>query len=265
MFDLNGTKKIVIKVGSSLIINEDGGHLVINSEWLKTLASDVIYLRKSGIDVIVVSSGAIAFAKSILYPNFIPKNSDLTVAKKQSLAAFGQVKLMNLYSEIFAAHNINVAQILMTAHDNKDQNSRSNIQAAISELIASDMIPIINENDVVATDEIKIGDNDTLSAIVSATVGADSLFLLSDIDGLYDKNPHLNSDAILIREVRDIDQSILNIAGDSLSSVGTGGMRTKVLAAQIAKQANCKTIIISGKHNNPIRQFLNTHTGTVFY
>lgn len=257
MFDFKGQKKIVIKIGSSLLV-ESGR---IRQNWFLSLVDDVVKLTQKNVEIIIVSSGAIALGRS-----FLKTYDKFSIEQKQAAAAVGQINLMSFYQEKFAAKNLVIAQILLGSNDFKNDNSYNNCQNTIRALLQNSIIPIINENDSVATAEIKIGDNDTLAAEVAKMVGADSLILLSDVNGLYDKDPNLNPDARLIREVIEINQSIEGLAADSPSKVGTGGMITKISAAKIATRANCHTIIVNGQNNSPISQ-LESLDGefTIFY
>jgi glutamate 5-kinase len=252
---LASCQKIVIKIGSSSIVRqqEDGGFKIAN-DWLVSLAEDVDGLLKMGKQVIIVSSGAIATAK--LEYSF---DKDYSIVQKQALSSVGQYKLMDRYDKIFAKLGIKVGQILVNKDDAKYKERRQNIKHTTEALWQSfKAIPIINENDAVNFNEIKIGDNDTLSAIVASITDADLLVLLSDIDGLYTSNPKNDPKAIFLHHVEKLTKAIEQMASPPTSKVGTGGMVTKIKAAKIAlgtrlaNGKNCKMIIKSGLSLNPL-------------
>ena len=232
--------RIVIKVGTSTLAHSTGRLNIRLTETLVKVLSD---LKNAGHEIILVSSGAIAvgFGK-LLLPS---RPTEMSV--KQACAAVGQCELMYTYDRLFGGYNHTVAQILLTGADIDHTERRQNFENTINRLLQLGALPILNENDTIATDEIVIGDNDTLSAIVSATVSADLLILLSDIDGLYDSDPHRNPDARLIETVPVIDAHILSLAGDKGSALATGGMVTKLHAAQIATSAGCEMVIANGE------------------
>jgi glutamate 5-kinase len=257
-FDLGKRKKIVIKIGSSLLVEEG----VVRENWLKDLALDISNLIKKNIEVVIVTSGAIALGKNFLKS----KNKKLSLEEKQAAAAIGQIQLMSFYRSFFKKNNLEVAQILLTAADCNNRERYLNSQNTISTLLKNHIIPIINENDTVAVDEIKIGDNDRLAARVAQMISADLLILFSDIDGLYDKNPKTNKEAKLIFEVKKITKDIEDMAGGSSSNVGTGGMITKIKAAKMLNNSSCNTIITSGLVKNPLQKLLaGKQNYTIFY
>lgn len=257
-FDIGSRNKIVIKIGSALLI-EDGA---VKKEWLKSLAQDIEELSSFGCDIIIVSSGSIALGKTKL----TIKNNKLSLQDKQAAAAIGQIQLMRFYHDLFEECGLEVAQILLTVSDCDDRARYLNSQNTISSLLKNKIIPIVNENDTIAVDEIKIGDNDRLAARVSQMVGADLLILFSDIDGLYDKNPRTNDDAKLVHEVYKIDKTIENMASDAVSNVGTGGMITKIKAAKMATMSSCDTIITDGQKQNPLQNLLSDQQNfSIFY
>lgn len=231
--------RIVVKVGTSTLAHKTGRLNIRRIEELCKVLSD---LKNAGNEVVLVSSGAIGMGVGKLS---LEKRPD-DIPTKQAAAAVGQCELMYTYDKLFTEYNHNVAQILITAPDIESETRKRNFHNTLERLIELDTIPIINENDTVSTEEIEIGDNDTLSAIVTANIGADLLILLSDIDGLYNKDPHKHPDAVLINRVDEIDESILALAGGKGSSLGTGGMVTKLTAAQIATNAGCDMIIANG-------------------
>lgn len=234
--------RIVVKVGTSTLAHATGRLNIQRMERLCKVLSD---LKNAGHEIILVSSGAIGMGVGKLSLSARPKD----MPTKQAAAAVGQCELMYFYDKLFTEYNHIVAQLLITAPDLAGDGSRkSNFHNTLARLLELGALPIINENDTVSTDEIVIGDNDTLSAFVAATVSADLLILLSDIDGLYDSDPHENPDARLIPVVERLDDHIRALAGGSGSSLGTGGMVTKLQAAQIATEAGCEMVIANGHH-----------------
>jgi len=231
--------KIVIKVGTSTLAHSTGRLNIRRMEDLCKVISD---LKNAGHELILVSSGAIGMGSGKLHLNGKPTD----MPTKQAAAAVGQCELMYVYDKLFTEHNHTVAQILITAPDVEDVQRKTNFHNTLVRLMELGVLPIINENDTVSTDEIEIGDNDTLSAMVAASVGAQLLILLSDIDGLYDNNPNTNKDAKLISVVTDPDE-VEKYANSSDSQLGTGGMVTKISAARIANNAGCDMIIANGK------------------
>ena len=232
--------RIVVKVGTSTLAHSTGRLNIRHTEELVKVLSD---LKNAGHEVILVSSGAIGMGVGKLSLSARPTD----MSSKQACAAVGQCELMYTYDRLFSAYDHTVAQILLTGVDIEHASRRENIQNTLTRLLELGALPIINENDTVSTDEIVIGDNDTLSAIVSATVSADLLILLSDIDGLYDRDPRRDPDAKLIETVPVIDARILSLAGDKGSELATGGMVTKLHAAQIATAAGCEMVIANGE------------------
>ncbi len=256
ILDLN-KKKIVIKIGSSLLV-EDGK---LRDLWLKNFVSNIAELLKKNIEIIIVSSGAIALGRGFLKA----ADKKLSLEEKQASAAIGQIQLMSFYRDFFKKYKINVAQILLTASDCNSRERYLNSKNTIDTLLKNKIIPIINENDTVAVDEIKIGDNDRLAARVAQMTSSDLLILFSDIDGLYDKNPKIEKNAKLISEVFEINKDIENMAGGSVSKVGTGGMITKIQAAKMVAPYGCETIITSGLIENSLKKlFLGKQNYTIF-
>ena len=233
--------RIVVKVGTSTLAHPTGRLNIQRMEKLCKVLSD---LKNMGHEIILVSSGAIAMGFGKLNLSERPKD----VPTKQASAAVGQCELMYIYDKLFTEYNHTVAQLLITAPDIEEGGVRKqNFHNTLARLLELGALPVINENDTVSTDEIVIGDNDTLSAIVSATVSADLLILLSDIDGLYDRDPRRDPDAKLIETVPVIDARILSLAGDKGSELATGGMVTKLHAAQIATASGCEMVIANGE------------------
>lgn len=233
--------RIVVKVGTSTLAHATGRLNIQRMERLCKVLSD---LKNAGHEIILVSSGAIGMGVGKLSLSARPKD----MPTKQAAAAIGQCELMYIYDKLFSEYNHIVAQLLITAPDLAEGGSRkAHFHNTLARLLELGALPVINENDTVSTDEIVIGDNDTLSAIVSATVSADLLILLSDIDGLYDRDPRRDLDAKLIETVPVIDARILSLAGDKGSELATGGMVTKLHAAQIATAAGCEMVIANGE------------------
>jgi len=257
-FNFEGNRRLVIKVGSSLLIGEDGH---VHREWLQGLAHDVARLHAEGHELLIVSSGAIAIGSTVLGIN--KRRAKLT--DLQAAAAAGQVQLVHAYQEALAAHRIVAAQILLTPGDTEDRRRFLNARGTLSRLLAQSVVPIINENDTVATEEIRYGDNDRLAARVSQLVMADVLVLLSDVDGLYSADPGKDSSAQHIAEVHKITDDILLAAGETRSDVGSGGMATKVQAARIATHAGCSTVVTNGAIKRPLMALANGGRHTVFH
>ena len=233
--------RIVVKVGTSTLAYPTGR---LNIQRMERLCKTLSDLKNAGHEIILVSSGAIAMGFGKLNLSERPKD----MPGKQASAAVGQCELMYVYDKLFTEYNHTVAQLLITAPDIADGGSRkANFHNTMDRLLELGALPVINENDTVSTEEIAVGDNDTLSAIVAATVSADLLVLLSDIDGLYDGDPRKNPDAKLIPTVETVDERIIALGGGSGSSLGTGGMATKLLAAQIAVGAGCEMVIANGE------------------
>jgi glutamate 5-kinase len=254
---LSDYRRIVVKVGSSLLVNDRGE---VDRQWLTTLAHDISLLRVAGHQVLIVSSGAIAIGSSILGINKRrAKLEDL-----QAAAASGQVQLVHAYQEVLGAHGIGAAQILLTPDDTENRRRFLNARGTLGRLLERGMIPIVNENDTVATDEIRYGDNDRLAARVAQLVMADALVLLSDVDGFYTADPGKHADAQHIAEVTRITSEMQAMAGETRSDIGSGGMATKVQAARIATHAGCSTIIASGQIEHPLRALMDGARCTIF-
>ena len=252
-------KRIVFKVGTSTLTHEETSCLdLVKMEKFVRILTD---LRNQGKDVVVVSSGAIAVGREALGLNERPQERSM----KQACAAVGQIRLMTVYQKLFSEYNQNTAQILMTKITIANDTSRHNAENTFRELLKMGVIPIVNENDTVATDEIDFGDNDHLSAIVSAIVKADLLVLLSDIDGLYTDDPNTNADARLIPLVERITDEMLGMAKGPTTEMGTGGMSSKVEAAGIANDAGADMIIINGDDMENLNRLLaGEEIGTLF-
>lgn len=257
---LKEKKRIVIKIGSSSLTHKETGRLDLIK--MEVLVREISDLQNRGIEVVLVSSGAIAVGRNAMGIQHKPQQ----VSQKQACAAIGQTRLMMIYQKLFAEYDHTAAQILLTKDIMLNDLSRRNARNTFDELLHMGAIPIVNENDTISTYEIEFGDNDTLSAIVAALIGADLLILLSDIDGLYTDDPHSNPDAEFIHFVEKLDEQLLAMGkGSTGSSVGTGGMATKLTAAQIATAAGTDMIIANGEDFHTIHRIMNGNDiGTLF-
>jgi len=261
---IKGKKRIVVKVGSSSLTHRETGDLdYIRIEKLVRELSDI---RNQGKDVILVSSGSIAAGKNVMrLKNLNAGSQREAMALKQACSAVGQAKLMMTYQKLFAEYNQVAAQILMTKNTIVDNLNRYNAHNTFSQLLSMGAIPVVNENDTVATYEIEIGDNDTLSAIVAALVGADLLILLSDIDGLYTDDPRKNPDAGFIEQVDELSEVMDMGKSSTGSDVGTGGMNTKLIAAKIATKSNVDMIIANSRDIGVLHRIMSgKNEGTLF-
>ena len=245
---LTQARLVVVKVGSALLVDGDSGR--INRAWLETLVEDLLRLRRRGQKVILVSSGAIALGRRRLGL----KAGPLRLEDSQAAAAVGQIRLAHAYKELLEANEVTVAQVLLTLEDSERRRRYLNARATLEALLALGALPVINENDTVATAEIRYGDNDRLAARVAQMASADCLVLLSDVAGLYSADPNQDPGAQLIREVRHITPEIEAMAGRASSQVGSGGMRTKILAARIAVAAGCHMCVAAGTPTHPLRR-----------
>lgn len=254
-------KRVIIKIGSSSLTHEKTGS--INFSKMERLVRALCDIRNQGLDVCLVSSGAIAVGKDSL--SLKERPTDISV--KQACAAVGQARLMMTYQKLFGEYNQVTGQVLMTKYTMVNQESRSNAKNTFEELFALGVIPVVNENDTVSTYEMRFGDNDTLSALVASLTGADLLILLSDIDGLYTDDPHKNPNAEIISDVYEIDDKILGMAkGSTGSNVGTGGMATKLAAAKIATYSGADMIIANGEDISVIEDIIaGKKIGTQFH
>jgi len=253
---LASAKRIVIKIGSALLVEDTTGEP--HRAWLAALADDVVAARGAGQQVVIVSSGAIALGRRLLGLSGV-----LKLEEKQAAAATGQARLMGAYEAAFARHGVFVAQALLTLDDTERRRRWLNARATLETLLSLGAAPIINENDTVATTEIRYGDNDRLAARTAQMISADALVLLSDIDGLYERDPRTHPKAPFVPEVCDITPAVEAMAGGS-GALGTGGMRTKLDAAKIATRAGCAVAITSGKHLNPLARLKSGARATWF-
>jgi len=254
---INKFKKIVIKVGSSTIVDKKGKPKKI---WLQEFAKDVKNLIKKKKQIVIVSSGAIALGCEYLK---IKKNG-LKVDKSQAVASIGQIELMDFYKKTFDKSKIKISQILLTLDDTEQRRRSINAKRTIDNLLAMQIVPIVNENDTTATTEIKYGDNDRLAARVSQIIGADCLILLSDVDGLYTSNPKKSKKTKLIKTVKEIDENIKRYAYKAENFYGSGGMKTKIEAAKICQLSGCYMVIANGKYKNPIKEIYKNKKCTWF-
>ena len=257
---LKFARRIVIKVGTSTLAHGDSGKL--NLYRIEHLIREIADLHNAGKEIIFVSSGAIAAGIGKMNLKAKPQ----TIPENQALAAIGQGVLMHIYEKFFAEYGLTMGQILLTKNNATDEHARENSRNSLMALLRMGAIPVINENDAVAVDEIKIGDNDNLSAIVAVLTDAEVLIILTDIDGLYDGNPKVNPNAKLIHEVGEITSDIERNAGGAGTKLGTGGMFTKIQAAKIAVKNNITMLIINGQEIGNLRRALNgEEIGTVFF
>ena len=252
-------KRLVLKIGSSLLVDESTGR--VKNTWLNALADDILTARERGQQIVIVTSGAGAIGRRVLG---LPPGK-IKLPQKQAAAAVGQCELMYIYDKLFAEYNHNVAQILLTGTDVQDEKRHLNFHNTINRLIELRVLPIINENDTIATEEISVGDNDTLGAIVAASTDADLLVLLSDIDGLYTADPHKDTCAKLIHRVPFLTDEIKKLGGDKGSALGTGGMKTKLGAAEICTENGCDMVIANGSKPELMYDILDgKEVGTYF-
>ena len=254
--DLRQARRLVVKVGSALLV--EGGKA--RSEWVAALAAEIAGLRQDA-DVIVVSSGAIALGAAKLG---LPKGGRGSLADAQAAASVGQVELARLWSEALGRHDLTAAQMLVTLDDLEDRRRYLNASATLARLLDAGAVPVVNENDSVATEEIRFGDNDRLAARVAQAAGADAVLLLSDVDGLYDRDPR-ESGATLVERVEGVTPEIIAMAtAESASGLGSGGMLAKLQAARIAERAGIALAIVNGTHASPIAHALGRNLGTLF-
>jgi len=254
---LANARRVVIKIGSALFIDQQTG--AMNREWLEGVCADVADMRRAGKDVVIVSSGAVALGRREL--NIVGR---LQLEEKQAAAAAGQIVLAHAYQEILRGHGITTAQVLLTLDDSERRERYLNASKTLLTLLGYGAIPVINENDTVATQELRYGDNDRLSARVAQMVSAECLVVLSDVDGLYTADPRRDANARYVDEVTEVTREVLDMAGGTGSTDGSGGMRTKVEAARIAVGAGCRMCIATGRIAHPIKALLQGGKATWF-
>jgi len=255
---LANAKRLVVKIGSSLLVDEDSGKL--HQAWLDALCDDVAEAHKRGQEVLIVTSGAVAIGRGPLGM----AGRKLRLEEKQAAAATGQMRLTQAYQNSLDRHGITVAQLLLTLDDTENRRRYINARNTLETLLRLRAVPVINENDSVATAEIRFGDNDRLAARVTQMVSADTCVLLSDIDGLYTADPRAHPDAKLVPEVREITPEIESMAGVAVSGFGSGGMVTKIMAAKICMGAGCRMAIAPGKPMHPLKALENDGRSTWF-
>jgi len=247
MASLSTAKRLVVKIGSALLVDRETGGL--RRDWLVALAADIAEIRARGTDVVVVSSGSIALGRGVLG---LPEGA-LALEQAQAAAAVGQIRLARAYEEVLEPHAIATAQVLLTLEDSTDRRRYLNTRATLEQLLDLGTVPIVNENDTIATDEIRFGDNDRLAAQVAVTVGADALVLLSDVDGLYSANPTEIPNATHFATIDRITPEIEAMAGDAGTGLSKGGMKTKLMAARTATGAGCAMAITQGAVKHPLK------------
>ena len=254
---LKNSKIIVIKIGSSLLVDKSNK---VRKKWLSSFAKDIRRLKSKNKKIIIVSSGAIALGCKKMNYNKL----NIKLDKSQAIASVGQIELMNLFSQIFSKYKLNISQILLTLDDTEERRRSINAKRTFENLFQIDYIPIVNENDTIATSEIKYGDNDRLASRVAQITNADTLILLSDVDGLFTKNPKTFKNAKLIKKVNDLNKDIQNINIKGMTELGSGGMNTKIEAAKICNLAGCNMVIANGLYLNPINQIEKKNNCTWF-
>ena len=254
---LKNSKIVIIKIGSSLLVDKNKK---VRKKWLSSFAKDIQKLKNKNKKVIIVSSGAIALGCIKMNYN----NRNLKLDKSQAIASIGQIELMNLFSNTFSKYNLDISQILLTLEDTEERRRSLNAKRTFENLFNLDFIPIVNENDTTATTEIKYGDNDRLASRVAQITNADTLVLLSDVDGLYTKNPKLFKDAKLIKKIENFDEDLKNVNFKGINEFGSGGMSTKMDAAKICQLSGCNMIIANGLYLNPIDRVIKQNNYTLF-
>ncbi|MGB7270567.1 MAG: glutamate 5-kinase [Albidovulum sp.] len=248
--DIRKARRLVVKIGSALLVDRASG---LRRDWLEGLALDVTEAKACGADVILVSSGSIALGRAVLgWPD-----GALALEQSQAAASVGQIRLARAYEEVLAPHGITTGQVLVTLQDTEDRRRYLNSRATLETLLAAGVVPIVNENDTVATDEIRFGDNDRLAAQIAVTVGADQLVLLSDVDGFYSANPKEDPSAVRFDLIEKITPAVEAMAGDAISGQSKGGMKTKLIAAKTAVKGGCAMAIMEGFVHRPLRALAN--------
>ena len=254
---LKNSEIIIIKIGSSLLVDKNKK---IRKKWLSSFAKDIKELKNENKNIVIVSSGAIALGcKKINY-----NKKSIKLDKSQAIASIGQIELMNLFSQTFAKYKLNISQILLTLEDTEERRRSLNAKRTFENLFELGFIPVVNENDTIATSEIKYGDNDRLASRVAQISNADALILLSDVDGLYTKNPKVFKDAKLIKKVEDLNKDLKHIYIKGVNEYGSGGMQTKIEAAKICQLAGSAMAIANGLYLNPIKKIIENNNCTWF-
>ena len=253
---LKNSRIIVIKIGSSLLVDNKK----IRKKWLSSFAKDINELKSENKKIIIVSSGAIALGCKKMNYN----KSNLKLDKSQAIASIGQIELMNLFSQTFSKYKLNISQILLTLDDTEERRRSINAKRTFENLFKLNYIPIVNENDTIATSEIKYGDNDRLASRVAQITNADTLILLSDVDGLFTRNPKKFKDAKLIKKVNNLNKDIQNINIKGMTELGSGGMNTKIEAAKICNLSGCNMVIANGLYLNQKKKIEKKNNCTWF-
>ena len=256
---IKSTRLMVIKIGSALIVDPATGKA--RADWMRDLAADVASLRAAGTQVVLISSGSIALGRQHLS---LPVGA-IKLPEKQAAAAIGQVELAQLWSNALQAHDMRTAQILLAPEDTETRRRHINARTTIQTLLELGFVPVVNENDTVTTYEIRFGDNDRLAARVAGMISADLLILLSDVDGLYTKNPHQSEDAEHIPEITQIDEDIIALGGGANAEFASGGMATKLAAARIATEAGADMVICKGSASRPVTALLDGARYSLFH
>ncbi len=256
---IKSTRLVVIKIGSALIVDPATGKA--RADWMRDLAADVASLRAAGTQVVLISSGSIALGRQHLS---LPAGA-IKLPEKQAAAAIGQVELAQLWSNALQAHDMRTAQILLAPEDTEPRRRHINARTTIQTLLELGFVPVVNENDTVTTYEIRSGDNDRLAARVAGMISADLLILLSDVDGLYTKNPHQSEDAEHIPEITQIDEDIMALGGGANAEFASGGMATKLAAARIATEAGADMVICKGSASRPVTALLDGARYSLFH
>ena len=254
---LKNSKIIVIKIGSSLLVDSNKK---IRKKWLSSFAKDIQKLKDKNQKIVIVSSGAIALGCKKMGIN----KKTIKLDKSQAIASIGQIELMNLFSQIFSKYKLNISQILLTLEDTEERRRSLNAKRTFENLFDLGFIPVVNENDTIATTEIKYGDNDRLASRVAQITDANTLILLSDVSGLYTKNPKIFKDAKLIKKVNDIKKELKEISIRGVNEYGSGGMQTKIEAAKVCQLAGCNMVIANGLKLNPISSIIEKNECTWF-
>ncbi|MBU2960411.1 glutamate 5-kinase [Citreicella sp. C3M06] len=258
MASLTAASRLVVKIGSALLVDKETG--AFRGDWLRSIAEDIAQIRARGTDVILVSSGSIALGRGILG---LPRSA-LPLEQSQAAASVGQIRLAREWEEALAPHGVVTGQVLVTLEDSADRRRYLNQRATMETLLGFGVVPIVNENDTVATDEIRYGDNDRLAAQVAVTVGADQLILLSDVDGFYSANPQQDPAAFRFEQIDEITPEIEAMAGDAGSGLSKGGMKTKLMAAKTATAAGCAMAITEGSVLHPLQALEDGANATWF-